>query len=58
MLWGVIGMTRKEKKTVSILLPLEMYEQLKIYAEEDYRTIPGYIRQILKLHLQNRKTPD
>ena len=51
-------MKKQPKKIVAVALPLEMYEQLKIFAEEDYRSIPGYIRQILKLHLQNRNPPN
>ena len=52
-------MQKQSKKTVAVTLPLELYEQLKSYAEEDYRTVPSYIRQILKLHLQNNgKTSD
>lgn len=52
-------MQKQSKKIVAVALPLDLYEQLKSYAEEDYRTIPSYIRQILKLHLQNnRKTSD
>lgn len=51
-------MQKQPKKIVAVALPLDLYEQLKIYAEEDYRSIPGYIRQILILHLQNRTPPD
>ena len=47
-------MTRKEKKTVSILLPLELYETLVRMAEEDRRSLSGQIRQILRWYLQSQ----
>ena len=47
-------MTRKEKKTVSILLPIEIYESLQKIAQEDHRSLSGQIRQILKWYIQNQ----
>jgi len=43
-------MTKGPKKTVSVALPVELYEQLKEKAEETSRTVPSYIRQVLKGH--------
>lgn len=50
-------MIKGPKKTVSVTMPLEMYEWLKILSEDSSRTLSGYIRQILKgylWHLKNR----
>lgn len=50
-------MIKGPKKTVSVTMPLEMYEWLKILSEDTSRTLSGYIRQILKgylWHLENR----
>lgn len=50
-------MIKGPKKTVSVTIPLEMYEWLKILSEDTSRTLSGYIRQILKAylwHLENR----
>ena len=32
-------------------MPLELYERLKKQAEQKDRSIPGYIRQVLKCYL-------
>lgn len=50
-------MIKGPKKTVSVILPLELYERLAVLAEDTARTVPGYIRQVLKSylwHLENR----
>lgn len=50
-------MIKGPKKTVSVVLPLELYEWLQLLAEETYRSVPAYIRQVLKCylwHLENR----
>lgn len=44
-------MIRGPKKSVGVLMPLELYEDLKKIAEETGRTVPGYIRQILKRYM-------
>lgn len=36
------------KKTVSLVLPAELYELLKNRAQETCYTLPAYIRQVLK----------
>ncbi len=43
----------KEKKTVSIALPLDIYEKINILAQETCRTRAGYIRQILRVSLRH-----
>ena len=42
-------MNQGSKKKVSVSMPPELYEQLKILAKENCYTLPGYIRQILKV---------
>ena len=44
-------MIKVPKKTVSVSVPLELYEQLKIQAEKKDRTVAGYIRQVVKRYL-------
>ena len=46
-------MKHKPKKTVSILLPMDLYNQISDLAKDTCRTIPGYIRHILITHLDN-----
>lgn len=49
-------MIKKSKKMVSVTMPLEMYEWLKLLSEDTSRTLSGYIRQVLKgylWHLEN-----
>ncbi len=41
------------KKTVHLQLPLPIYEQLAQLAQESQRTLPGYIRQVLKFYLKH-----
>ena len=48
----VILMISGPKKTVSILLPEELYRELLKRAEYSSRPLSAYIRQILKAHLQ------
>ena len=43
---------RPKKKPVSIALPADVYDRLKILANEDNRTLSGEIRQILKGYLE------
>lgn len=44
-------MIKGPKKTVGVVLPLELYERLAVLAEDTGRTVPGYIRQVLKSYL-------
>ena len=43
------------KKRVNILLPLDLYTQLKALSEERVYTLPGYIRHILAEHVMQNK---
>lgn len=44
-------MIRGPKKSVSVLMTLEMYERVKVQARKKDKTIPGYIRQVLRCYL-------
>ena len=44
----VITMIKGPKKIVSVTLPLELYEWIALLAEDTCRSVPGYIRQVLK----------
>ena len=44
-------MMKSPKKSVGVLMPLELYEQIREQAERKDRTMPGYIRQVLKRYL-------
>ena len=49
----VIAMNDKaQKKAVSIVLPIEVYDRLQACAEYDTRTLSAEIRQILKGYLE------
>ena len=39
------------KKTVCVQLPLDWYDQVKEQAEQLDKTVPGYIRQVLRCYL-------
>lgn len=39
------------KKTVSVLMSLELHERLKKQAEQTSRSVSAYIRQVLKCYL-------
>ena len=45
-------MNNQSKKTVTVTLPMDLYDQLKANADEDFRSVSNYIRQVLKLHVQ------
>ena len=47
-------MNEIQKKKVGVSMPLEQYEQLKILAKENCYSLPGYIRQILKVHIREQ----
>ena len=42
------------KKRVTLLLPEELYETLRKQSKEDGRTLPNYIRWILRRYLEAR----
>ncbi len=47
----VINMIIGPKKSVAVLIPMELYEKVKEQARERYKTIPWYSRQVLKRYL-------
>lgn len=44
-------MMKGPKKSVGVQMPLELYERIKAQAEDRYRTVPGYIRQVMERYL-------
>ena len=45
-------MMKGPKKSVTVLMPLELYEQVKERAKQTNRSVPGYIRRVLKYCLE------
>ena len=45
-------MAKREKKAISVLIPVELYEELSMLAESDSRPLSAYIRQVLRAHLE------
>ena len=41
------------RKQLSLLLPLELHDRLKAMAEENGRSLSGYVRQILKRYVRH-----
>ena len=50
---GVIKMKRNNKK-VAVGMSQELYDVLKELAEESGRTVPGYIRWLLRAHVDGK----
>ena len=48
-------MIKGPKKTVNVLMPLDLYEILKELAEKHCRSIPSYIRIVLFEHVRSKK---
>lgn len=51
-------MANNQKKTVGVVMPIELYEEVQKMADLTQRTVPGYIRQVLKGRLPPVKPPD
>ena len=47
-------MNKGPRKTVSVVMPLELYDTIKRLAEEDRRSIPSYIRLALWDRLEKK----
>jgi len=45
-------MIKGPKKTVSLALPLEKYEELKRLAADNCRTVPSYLRKMIYTYLR------
>ena len=45
-------MIKGPKKMVGVLMSLELYDTIKALAEEEGRSIPGYIRLVLQQHVK------
>lgn len=50
-------MKRGPRKTVSVVMPLELYDTIKRLAEEDVRSVPSYIRLVLREQIQKAPSP-
>ena len=44
-------MTSGPKKTISIVVPMDLYEELDALAQDASRSLSAYLRQVLKAHL-------
>ena len=51
-------MRKDQKKTVSLSLPVECHNKIKVLAEDTYRTVPSYIRMIVYNHLRRLEQCD
>ena len=49
-------MIKDPKKTVSLVLPQEIYDKVKRLAKEDCRSVPSYLRMMLYNHLRGLET--
>ena len=45
---------KKNEKKVTVGMPQELYDTLKQLAQEDFRSIPSYIRLVLQKHLEKQ----
>ena len=48
-------MKNEPRKIVSLALPQDLYDQLKLLADENCYTLPGYIRQLLRVHIREQE---
>ncbi len=42
------------KKAVRVVMPLEQYNTLKLLADEDFRSVPSYIRLVLREYTEQK----
>ena len=45
---------KKLEKKVTVGIPQELYDALKQRAEEDCRSVPSYVRLVLRGHIEKR----
>lgn len=50
-------MKKVSRKTVSVAMPPELYDTIRRLAEEDVRSVPSYIRLVLREHIQKSSVP-
>ena len=48
-------MDKQNRKTVAVTMPRELYEQLNLLAAENCYTLPGYIRQLLRVYVREQE---
>ena len=46
---------KKAEKNVTVGLSKELYSALQRLAEEDYRSVPSYIRLVLRGHVEKKR---
>lgn len=55
-------MIKGPKKTVSVILPMDLYLEIQNLAHDTCRSVPSYIRQVLKHYLrycaEHKDNPD
>lgn len=44
---------KKIEKKVTVGMPRELYDALKKLAEEDFRSVPRYVRLVLREHIES-----
>lgn len=44
-------MRKGPKRAVSVLIPLHLFEQIKIQSEQKERAVSSYIRQVLRCYM-------
>ena len=49
---GELFMKKPSKKVVSVLLPIELYEEIEKLTEYTQRSKSAYIRQVLRIYLR------
>ena len=45
---------KEQLKTVTVKLPQDYYDVLKKLADADFRSVPSYIRLVLREHIGNQ----
>lgn len=48
------GIVKRVDKKVTVGMPQALYDTLKQLAEEDSRSIPSYVRLVLREHLEKK----
>ena len=48
-------MSKKETKSISVRMPLKLYERVEALAEREYISISGFIFNCLDKHMRYRK---
>ena len=49
---GVMNMMKPLKTKINVTIDSDIVEKIKIFAEEDDRTLSGYINKLLRVHVK------